>query len=62
MNDIKTWLRSKSSDDWYFYIKRLSANDTGASGAHQVGVYIPKGYMTFLFPSINRIDTKNPSL
>ncbi|PIB17784.1 EcoRII N-terminal effector-binding domain-containing protein, partial [Vibrio rotiferianus] len=51
---------SKETNSWVLYIKRLSANDTGASGAHQVGIYIPKDNMVDLFPSINRTGEKNP--
>ncbi|WP_038885275.1 type II restriction endonuclease [Vibrio rotiferianus] len=60
MSAVKQWLTSKETNSWVLYIKRLSANDTGASGAHQVGIYIPKDNMVDLFPSINRTGEKNP--
>ncbi|QDE29573.1 type II restriction endonuclease [Shewanella polaris] len=56
------WLSSISSTGYSLYIKRLSANDTGASGGHQVGVYVPKNVMDNLFPSLNVIDRLNPDL
>lgn len=62
MSDFQHWLTEKSSDNWYIHIKRLSANDTGASGGHQSGVYLPNNSANFLFPSINRIDEENPSI
>ncbi|MGQ8843408.1 restriction endonuclease [Serratia plymuthica] len=62
MSDFQNWLNEKSSGDWYIHIKRLSANDTGATGGHQSGVYLPKNAANFLFPSINRIDEENPSV
>ena len=60
--EFSSWLSSLSGGDCSLYIKRLSANDTGASGGHQVGVYVPKVVMDELFPSLNVIDVKNPSL
>ncbi|HGM5103018.1 MULTISPECIES: type II restriction endonuclease [Serratia] len=62
MSNFQHWLIEKSSDNWYIHIKRLSANDTGASGGHQSGVYLPNNSANFIFPSINRIDKKNPSV
>ncbi|EOT1926599.1 type II restriction endonuclease [Serratia marcescens] len=62
MSNFQNWLNEKSSNDWYIHIKRLSANDTGATGGHQSGVYLPKNAANFLFPSINRIDEENPSV
>ncbi|CAI1712779.1 type II restriction endonuclease [Serratia entomophila] len=62
MSDFQNWLNEKSSGDWYIHIKRLSANDTGATGGHQSGVYLPKNAANFLFPSLNRIDEENPSV
>lgn len=62
MSNFQNWLNEKSSNDWYIHIKRLSANDTGATGSHQSGVYLPKNAANFLFPSINRIDEENPSV
>ena len=57
------WLYNKYlKDDCYLYIKRLSANDTGASGGHQVGVYFPKSVLSHLFPSINSTEVFNPSV
>jgi len=41
-------------------IKRLSANDTGATGAHQSGPYIPKSIAFSLCPSLASQSTKNP--
>jgi hypothetical protein len=60
--EFSSWLSSLSEIDCSLYIKRLSANDTGASGGHQVGVYVPKLVMDNLFPSLNVTDVKNPNL
>jgi len=60
MSEFHHWLNDKSSDKWLIYVKRLSANDTGASGGHQVGIYIPKSVMNTLFPSIDSTEKLNP--
>ncbi|MEG3132245.1 type II restriction endonuclease [Rouxiella sp. T17] len=62
MSGLHAWLLEKGNSSNYLFIKRLSANDTGATGAHQVGIYIPKGIVEHLFPSINRVDEENPSV
>jgi len=58
--NIREWLSDKASKGWSLYLKRLSANDTGASGGHQVGVYIPKIVMDNLFPNLNITTVLNP--
>jgi len=60
MTAISEWIYGKTDREWKIYIKRLSANDTGLTGGKQVGVYIPKGVMSSIFPSINRTDLENP--
>lgn len=59
IEDIKSWLEGLNSE-WYVYLKRLSANDTGLTGGHQVGIYLPKEAGRLIFPEIQRIDCKNP--
>ena len=44
MSGLQDWLLDKVGGNNYLYIKRLSANDTGATGGHQVGVYIPSNF------------------
>ena len=57
------WLYKKYLDNnSHLYIKRLSANDTGASGAHQVGVYFSKDFLANVFPSIDTTVIENPSV
>ena len=57
---FKKWISDVSSSEWLIYIKRLSANDTGATKSHQVGVYFPKSVLATVFPSIDKKDIKNP--
>ena len=42
--------------------KRLSGNDTGLTGGHQAGVYLPRTFFQCAFPEICRVDEYNPSL
>lgn len=62
MSDFHNWLSGIADKNNFLYIKRLSANDTGATGGHQVGLYLPSGIVEKLFPSINHIRQQNPSV
>ncbi|CAM3465376.1 restriction endonuclease [Rouxiella silvae] len=62
MSDFHNWLLEKAELNNFIYVKRLSANDTGATRSHQVGLYMPRSIIDKLFPSINHIDKSNPSL
>ncbi|MCW1834149.1 type II restriction endonuclease [Pantoea ananatis] len=62
MSAFHDWLLEIAGGNYFFYIKRLSANDTGATGGHQVGLYIPSGIVEKLFPSINNTRELNPSV
>lgn len=58
--DVERWLDDAAAPGSVWYLKRLSANDTQHSGAHQAGPYIPRDVMFRLFPDLNRPDEKNP--
>lgn len=45
-----------------WYVKRLSANDTLASGAHQAGPYIPPKFLFLIFPKLRRQEVINPDV
>ena len=62
MSVFHNWLLEIAGGNYFVYIKRLSANDTGATGGHQVGLYIPSGIVEKLFPSINHTRELNPSV
>lgn len=59
--DLLRWFAEVSSKDWIWYAKYLSANDTLATGGHQVGLYIPKVVFGTLFPTAASSRTLNPS-
>ena len=60
MSDIEAWLDDVARQGYVWYLKRLSANDTQLSGAHQAGPYVPKDVMFLLFPTLDRPATRNP--
>lgn len=45
ITELQEWLHEVNTDQWYWYLKRLSCNDTGQTGGHQVGVYLPNSAM-----------------
>lgn len=60
--ELRRWILDVANKDWKIYIKRLSANDTGATKSHQAGVYFPKSVLDSIFPSIKRRDICNPEV
>ncbi|MBP2171633.1 hypothetical protein J2125_004929 [Erwinia toletana] len=62
MSGFHNWLLEIAGGNYFLYIKRLSANDTGATGGHQVGLYIPSAIVEKLFPTINHTGVLNPSV
>lgn len=60
MEKFDRWLDDVTGRNWYWYIKRLSANDTLASGSHQAGPYIPKSVFFRLFPRLRQSQSANP--
>ena len=43
-------------------VKRLTGNDTGLTGGHQVGVYFPKDFFQLALPEIHTTATLNPDV
>jgi len=60
MTDLSDWLNEFSGPDFLWYVKRLSANDTRATDAHQAGPYIPKQLLFRVFPDLHRPSEENP--
>lgn len=58
--DITDWMDEFGRPGTIWYAKRLSANDTLATNAHQAGPYIPKEFLFSVFPSLNRPEAENP--
>ena len=60
LNELSYWLNEQRRMDRVWYVKRLSANDTLASGSLQAGPYMPKKLLMDLFPSLQYSGKKNP--
>lgn len=58
--DISKWLTEITSPEWTVFIKRLSANDTGATKSHQSGVYVPENVINTVLPELDSQVTLNP--
>jgi hypothetical protein len=57
--EIVDFLDGMLSSNHSIYVKRLSANDTGATGSHQAGPYLPKEVAFALSPEL-RVAGTNP--
>ena len=61
VTDLGDWLDEQmETPDALWYVKRLSANDTQANGAHQAGFYIPRQIAFHVIPSLNQPNEENP--
>jgi hypothetical protein len=60
--DVTDWIDEFSRPGTTWYAKRLAANDTLATHAHQAGPYIPKDFLLRMFPALNRPDAENPDV
>jgi hypothetical protein len=58
--DLTDWMDENTGPHIVWYVKRLAANDTLATHAHQAGPYIPKEFLFDVFPSLNRPEAENP--
>lgn len=57
---LEEYLDTISGNSWYWIAKRLSGNDTGITGGHQVGIYYPKRFFEVNFKEICTFERKNP--
>ncbi len=62
LTDAKDWMNEFSGQEYVWYVKRLSGNDTLANGSHQAGPYIPRKFLFHVFPQLNSPETKNPEV
>ena len=60
IQDLGDWLDEQMQRDVVWYVKRLSANDTQATGGHQAGFYLPKATAFSIIPSLDRPAATNP--
>ena len=58
---LTRFLELLDSEHFFWLIKRLSGNDTGITGAHQSGIYVPRQFMEAVVPSIVTTEEYNPT-
>lgn len=64
--DLIQWLDEISGEEWTWFAKRLSANDTGLTESHQRGIYLQKSVgfpllgIPWPSPTVRWTDKKNP--
>lgn len=51
---LRDWLVRIGGGEWAWFAKRLSANDTGVTGGHQVGFYLPRQFALAVAPELGR--------
>ena len=58
---LRRWIDERFADpSARWYLKLLSANDTGLTGGHQAGPYIPKQVIFSLLPELRELRDPNP--
>jgi type II restriction enzyme len=67
LSDFKTSLITRFLEEidrqgLVWFVKRLSGNDTGLTGGHQSGLYIPRDFALLLSPEVCRQDLYNPDI
>lgn len=60
--ELADWLDEQTKPDVLWFAKRLSANDTLATKAHQAGPYLPKEILFQAYPSLNKPLEVNPRI
>lgn len=60
IQNLQEWIQEVSGDEWHWYVKVLSGNDTLLNESHQAGPYIPKSVIFSLFPGLYSGVTLNP--
>jgi len=59
MMDLIDWLEAQGEEGVFWFIKRLSGNDTLANRSNQAGPYIPKPVFFRLFPKLKNHTHEN---
>lgn len=60
VQDLGDWLDEQAAQADFWWVKRLSANDTQATGGHQAGPLIPKDIMFGFLPALDDATCLNP--
>ena len=62
VSDLAEWMDNFGRPGVVWCAKRLAANDTLATNAHQAGPYLPKDFLFRVLPSLNRPEEENPDV
>jgi hypothetical protein len=60
LTDLSSWLDERRRGPSAWFVKRLQANDTLATGSHQAGPYLPKPFLFAVCPTLRNEAEKNP--
>lgn len=52
LSALQNWLDAIGAPQWSWFAKRLSANDTGSTGGHQAGFYLPRELALSVAPEL----------
>ena len=58
---LTQFLEHLDFNGYTWLIKRLSGNDTGVTGGHQSGIYMPRNFMEAIVPAVVTTERYNPS-
>jgi hypothetical protein len=53
LGELQDWLVRIGGPEWSWFSKRLSANDTGLTGAHQAGFHVPRDFAKVVAPELS---------
>lgn len=57
---LTQFLEQMDQGNFVWIIKRLSGNDTGLTGGHQVGMYVPSSFVKAVMPEVCTTEKLNP--
>jgi len=57
---LTQFLEQMDRGNFEWIVKRLSGNDTGLTGGHQVGIYIPSSFVQSVMPELCTTARQNP--
>ena len=58
---LTQFLELLDNDKFFWLVKRLSGNDTGITGGHQSGIYVPRQFMEAVVPAVVTTQEYNPT-
>lgn len=58
---LTQFLENLDQKHFFWLVKRLSGNDTGITGGHQSGIYVPRQFMEAVVPSVVTTAEYNPT-